>query len=131
MSANYYYFLLLLVLATALNVTAQTKASTSSSNLPKEVRGYKVHRAQVELQKTKETEKKTSKKNSEKNSENEEYQEVEPLLITLGEAELVSVTPLGVTFDVPVILAAVKQEGDVDRLVFEDMKVNDKAVTVD
>jgi hypothetical protein len=36
-----------------------------------------------------------------------------------------------VTFDVPVILAAVKQQGDVDLLVFEDMKVNDTPVTLD
>jgi hypothetical protein len=43
----------------------------------------------------------------------------------------VGVTPLGVTFDVPVILAAVKQQGDVDRLVFENMKVNDTPVTLD
>ncbi|HVQ38516.1 MAG TPA: hypothetical protein VMS31_13340, partial [Pyrinomonadaceae bacterium] len=36
-----------------------------------------------------------------------------------------------VTFDVPVIIAAVKQQGDVDLLVFEDMKVNDTPVNID
>jgi hypothetical protein len=36
-----------------------------------------------------------------------------------------------VTFDVPVILAAVKQQGEVDRLVFEDVRVNDIRVNLD
>ena len=116
----YHCFLILLVLASAIDAAAQPK---ESDTLPKEVRGYKVHRARVELKKTKESDL--------KNSEKEEYVEVEPLLIRLGEAKLVSVTPLGLTFDVPVILATVKQEGDVDRLVFEDMSVNDMPVNID
>ena len=96
------------------------------------MRGYKVHRAQVELKKTKESDKKKSDKKSEKNNgEPQEYDEAEPLLIRLGDAQLVSATPLGVTFDVPVILAAVKQQGDIDRLVFEDMRVNDTPVTLE
>ncbi len=42
-----------------------------------------------------------------------------------------SVSPLGVTFDVPVIIGAIKQEGEVDRLVFDDMRVNDTSVSID
>ena len=98
--------------------------------MPKKVRGYKVHSAQVEMKKP-ESGKKKDKKAEKEKFDKDEYDETEPLLIRLGEPELVGVTPLGVTLDVPVILAAVKQQGDVDLLVFEDMKVNDTPVTLD
>ena len=96
--------------------------------LPKEVRGYKVHRANVELKKVNTTE--TRERRATKDEEKDEYDETEPLLIRLGEPVLVKVSPLGVTFDLPVILAPVKQSGDVERLVFEDMRVNDIPVTL-
>ena len=123
----YRCFPILLVLVFAITVSAQRSNENAKDDAQlKEVRGYKIHRAQVELKKTKESDKKKSKK-----AEQEEYDETEPLLIRLGEAQLVSASPLGVTFDVPVILAAVKQQGDVDRLVFEDMSVNDTPVTLE
>jgi hypothetical protein len=127
MTLNVYCSLLfLLVLTCGFAVLAQQ----SNAPLPKEIRGYKIHRARVEMKKTNEPGKKPDKKSKEK-SEQDEYDEDEPLLVRLGEPELVSVSPLGVTFDVPVIVAAVKQQGDVDRIVFEDMKVNDTPVTID
>ncbi|HXD32672.1 MAG TPA: hypothetical protein VN643_16235 [Pyrinomonadaceae bacterium] len=119
-----YAFTILAVITFAITVPAQKSNETSQ---PKEVRGYKIHRAQVELKKPKESDKKKSGKNAER----DEYDEDEPILIRLGEARLVSTSPLGVTLEVPVVLAAVKQQGDVDRLVFEDMRVNDTAVTLD
>jgi hypothetical protein len=113
-------------------IVAAGQESTKSEALPKEVRGYKVHRAQVELKKPKESDKrKPDRKSANETSATDEYDEDEPLLIRLGEAQLVSATPLGVTFDVPVVLAAVKQQGDVDRLVFEDMRVNDTPVSLE
>lgn len=124
----YRCLLILLVLALAIVAAAQRSNEVAKSDAqPKEVRGYKIHRAQVELKKTKESDKKKSDKKAEK----EEYDEDEPLLIRLGDAQLISATPLGVTFDVPVILAAVKQQGDIDRLVFEDMSVNDTPVSLE
>ena len=124
----YRCLLILMVLTSAIDAAAQrSNESAKTDAQPKDVRGYKIHRAQVELKKTKESDKKKSDKKAEK----EEYDEDEPLLIRLGEAQLVSATPLGVTFDVPVVLAAVKQQGDIDRLVFEDMRVNDTPVTLD
>jgi hypothetical protein len=128
----YRSLLLLLLLTPAFDVLGQRSNEGTAGPLPKEVRGYKIHRAPVEMKKTNEPGKKKSDKKSEKEkSDKDEYDEVEPLLIRLGEPQLVEVTPLGVTFDVPVILAAVKQQGDVDLLVFEDMKVNDTPVTLD
>lgn len=128
----YRCFPILLVLTFAINLPAQrSDEGVKGDLLPKEVRGYKVHRAQVEMKKTESDTKKTDKKSEKGKADKDEYDEQEPLLIRLGEPELVGVTPLGVTFDVPVILAAVKQQGDVDRLVFEVMKVNDTSVAID
>ncbi len=128
----YRSLLILLVVTSGFGVLAQRSNEGTAGPLPKEVRGYKVHRAQVEMKKTKESDKKKpDKKTDKEKSDKDEYDEDEPLLIRLGEPELVGVTPLGVTFDVAVILAAVKQQGDVDLLVFEDMKVNDTPVTLE
>lgn len=132
MSLNIFRSLLvLLVLISGFDGLAQrSNESATSSPMPKEVRGYKIHRARVEMKKTAEPGKNKPDKKSKEKSETDEYDEDEPILIRLGEPELVSVTPLGVTFDVPVIVAAVKQQGDVDLLVFEDMRVNDTPVTI-
>lgn len=130
MTLNFYRSLLvLLVLTSGSGVLAQGSNEDTARPLPKEVRGYKVHRARVEMKKTSEASKKEKK--SKEKLEQDEYDEDEPLLIRLGEPELVSASPLGVTFDVPVIVAAVKQQGDVDLLVFEDMRVNDTPVRID
>ena len=111
--------LLLLLLVVGIEVAAQgAKAPDKSERLPKQVRGYEVQRAQVELKKS-------------KGAEKEVATEVEEILIRLGAAHLVEVTPLGVTFEAPAVLAAVKQEGNIDRLVFEDMRVNETPVTIE
>ena len=118
-----------LIIACALGTVALSMASQSNDQaLPKEVRGYKVHRAEVELKKS---EAKQSDSRKRRAADEQEYQQDEPLLVRLGEPKLVSVSPLGITFDVPVIIGAIKQEGDVDRLVFDDMRVNDIAVEID
>jgi hypothetical protein len=125
----YRSLLVLLVLLSGFDVLAQ-RANDDATPMPKEVRGYKVHRARVEMKKTSETGKDKADKKSKEKPDKDEYDEDEPILIRLGEPELVSATPLGVTFDVPVIVAAVKQQGDVDLLVFEDMRVNDTPVRI-
>jgi hypothetical protein len=123
--------LILLVLLPTLVALAQQNDDTNQP-MPKEVRGYKIHRAQVEMKKPGESKQKKLDKKSEKEKfERDEYDETEPLLVRLGEAELVGVTPLGVTLDVPVIIAPVNHQGDVDLLVFEDMRVNGTPVTLD
>jgi hypothetical protein len=130
MNLHHGCFVILLVLTTAIAGLAQSSTGNTTAD-PKEVRGYKVHRARVELKKTKESDKKKSDGKAQRSNSDEEYDEQEPLLIRLGEAKLISVSPFGVTFEVPVIVAAVKQQGNVDRLVFENMTVNDTPVTLD
>lgn len=107
--------------------------TNKEGNLPKEIRGYKVHNAEVELKKPKQSETRNRRATDEaiSSARSTEYHQDEPLLVRLGEAKLVSVSPLGVTFDVPVVIGAIKQEGDVDRLVFDDMKVNETSVHID
>lgn len=127
---KYQSLLLLIVLPSAFVALGQQPNEGTSRPLPKEVRGYKIHRAQVEMKKPIESGKKDKRSEKEK-FDKDEYDETEPILIRLGEAELVGVSPLGVTFDVPVIIAPVKHQGDVDLLVFEDIRVNDAPVTLD
>lgn len=87
---------------------------------PKEIRGYKVELARVEIKKQSAKE---AKKSSSDATDTDE-------LIQLGEPRVVGLSPLGITLEVPVTVAAVKQGGHVDFLTFEDMTVNSTPVTV-
>lgn len=117
-----------LLLAIVSVAAGQSTYPRQETPLPREVRGYKVHRARVEPAKPTTSE---SRSSSEQGAEKDDYDEAEPLQVRLGEPILVSVSPLGITFDIPVILPAVKQQGEVDLLVFEDMRVNDTGVTIE
>lgn len=103
--------------------TASTYPATPASRTyPKEIRGYKVERAKVDI-----------RKSSESNKDEEEGG-VAPdadALIRFGEPRVVRTTPLGITLEVPVTIAAVKQGGRVDFMAFEDMMVNDMPVTIE
>lgn len=102
---------------------ARTGAPASISNArdyPKEIRGYKVELANVEV-------KKQAAKGSGDSSDNESDPNT---LIQLGEPHVKSLTPLGVTLEVPVTVQPVKQGGRVDFLTFEDMVVNGTVVSV-
>ncbi|HKO36240.1 MAG TPA: hypothetical protein VJV21_07150 [Pyrinomonadaceae bacterium] len=123
------------------NVTAQ------GQTYPKEIRGYKVERAAVEL---KSTEKKkpsksgnssgggqdcsSSTRDNSSNQTSTTSSKAVPAvdqLITFGSPSIARVTPLGITFNVPVVVAPIKQSGKVDFLLFEDMMVNDHSIEID
>ena len=104
---------------------AEAKSKTGSSGIrsverdyPKEIRGYKVERARVELKKQPGAKDKTSSTDEPDD------------LIRLGDPRVVRVTPLGITLEVQVTVAPVKQGGRVDFLTFEDMTVNGTPVTL-
>lgn len=107
-------------------VFAQQPAAKSSSShpsplersYPKEIRGYKVELANVEI-----------KKQHAKGKEEAAGQDEEKL-IQLGEPRVTSLSPLGIGLEVPVTVAAIKQGGRVDFLTFEEMTVNGTTVTV-
>ena len=118
---------LFLCAALFLSAFAQQPAAQSSSShplpparhYPKEIRGYKVELARVEIKKQAG---KANGSTSESNSED--------ALIQLGEPKVTSLTPLGISLEVPVTVAAIKQGGRVDFLTFEEMTVNGTPVTV-
>ena len=93
--------------------------SSHARDYPKEIRGYKVERAEVELKRPRAADEDRANGTAQ-----------EPSLITLGEPRVTSISPLGVYLEVPVTVAAVKQGGRVDFLTFEDMVVNGTPVTI-
>ena len=99
----------------------QSKMGASAAHdYPKEIRGYKVELANVEV-------KKQTAKVVEGSSSDEANTDS---LIQLGEPRVRGLTPLGVTLEIPVTVSPVKQGGHVDFLTFEDMVVNGTTVTV-
>lgn len=95
----------------------QPVAATSTRAYPKEIRGYKLARAKVEIKKSKD--------------ERGQAGADADALIQFGEPRIAGMTPLGITMEVPVTVAAVKQGGRVDFLSFEDMVVNGTPVTIE
>ena len=125
-------------------MAAASFAQTGSERTyPKEIRGYKVERAVVEI-------KKPEEKGGSSKREPKDQPQTQPVtngqttstvtppadanpdaLIKLGKPQLARATPLGVTFEVPIVVAAVKQKGHIDFLSFEDMVVNGRSVEID
>jgi len=113
-----------------LTLTAVLALLTSSivvaqpEKYPKELRGYKVERTAVEMKLPDKTHRIEVDRDVESNPEVDQ-------LITFGAAHLARITPLGITFEVPIVVAPVKQSGHVEFLTFEDMSVNDHAVEIE
>lgn len=101
-------------------------ATQSQSDYPKEIRGYKIERAAVEM---KSSSADKSRNETSGNDSRDSASDVDQL-ITFSAPELVRATPLGITFDVPVVVAPVKQSGHVHFLLFEDVRVNGHSVEV-
>lgn len=124
------------VLAAQVCSIALSGMAAAQVDYPKEIRGYKVERAVVEIKKPDINEKKSESRKEPADELNtsasaESASSRGDRLITLGKPELARVTPLGVTFDVPIVVAPVKQSGHVEFLLFENMKVNDTSVEID
>ncbi len=66
----YRSFLTLLLMTCAFEVLAQ-RPGEETTPIPKEVRGYKIHRARVEMKRTNEPGKKPDKKSKEKSEQDE------------------------------------------------------------
>ena len=124
----------LLVIAIVGIALAQTR------EYPKEIRGYKVERAVVEVKgsdskETKSTGDKSqtpqqNSANANEPTDNQTRSDADTLL-RLGNPQLARVTPLGVTFEVPLVVAPVKRSGHVDFLLFEAMVINGTSVDID
>jgi len=122
---------------------------SQSREYPKEIRGYKVERAAIEL-KSRESEKRAKSTDKSGASSNNSATATTagtlpaptpaatPVsdsnvdqLITFDAPSLARVTPLGITLNMPVVIAPIKQSGHVDFLLFEDMTVNNHSVEID
>lgn len=124
---------LLLLFITSTTALAQTRS------YPKEIRGYKIERTAIEIKKPESKNGKTGKSQpapnaSDGNGQTEEQNVSDSdvdALIQFGKPQLARVTPLGITFKVPIVVAPVTQKGRVDFLMFEDMTINDTSVQID
>ncbi len=124
---------LLLLFITSTTALAQTRS------YPKELRGYKIERTAIEIRKPESGSGRTGKsqpsQNASKGGGRTEAQSASDsdvdALIQFGQPQLARVTPLGITFKVPIVVAPVTQKGRVDFLIFEDMTVNDTSVQID
>ena len=145
MKVRSFYLLGILVCGSASShAIAQPKA------YPKEIRGYKVERAAVEVKSTEAKKPSKSDKPAKPNqdggastssdgSSSAQTASASPSatdagvdqLITFGSPSIARVTPLGITFNVPVVVAPIKQSGKVDFLFFEDMTVNEHSIEID
>ena len=115
-------------------------ALSQTREYPKEIRGYKVERAVVEVKRADAKERKSTgdksqapQQNSPNANEpnNNQARSEGDTLIQLGKPQLGRVTPLGVTFEVPIVVAPVKHSGHVDFLLFEAMVLNGTSVDID
>jgi hypothetical protein len=122
---------------------------SQAGDYPKEIRGYKVERAAVELksrgnQKVAKTSQQTPRSNDNSSTAATPATSSAPTssppadsapnvdqLITFGKPSLARVTPLGITLNIPVVVAPIKQSGHVDFLLFEDMTINERTVEID
>ena len=109
-------------------ITSST-ALAQSRPYPKEIRGYKIERTAIEIKKP---DSKNRNSNSDGRTEAQNLSDSDvDALIQFGQPQLARVTPLGITFKVPIVVAPVAQKGRVDFLMFEDMSVNDTSVQID
>ena len=99
---------------------AMPSALSQTRTYPDKIRGYKVERTVVEIKKPEE---------SGKSNAASADSDVDSL-IKLGDPRLAKATPLGITLEVPIVVAPVKQSGRVDFLVFEDMLINGRSVDI-
>jgi hypothetical protein len=93
-----------------------------STIYPKEIRGYKVVRAAVELKQTKVRNPDTKAQTPSQPSTS---------LIQFGKPRIVRITPLGISLEIPIVVSPVRQKGRVDFLVFESITVNGTSVQID
>jgi hypothetical protein len=87
-----------------------------TQDLPKEIRGYKVHQAKISV------------KNQNKKSDVKDKSEA---FVKIGEPELTDVSLTGITFELPAEIESPAQNGTIDFLTFHDFRVNGLKVDVE
>lgn len=103
-------FVTVIVSAGAFSTLAQAGRGSSERVYPKEIRGYKLERVAIEPKQV------SSGASSE--------------ILTFGPASVISIAPLGVTLEIPIVISPVKQKGRVDFLTFYEVTINGTNVEV-
>ena len=107
-------------------VAVPANARAQNRTYPDKIRGYKVERTVVEVKRSKSNGANSNGKNGQVSLDDSSVDQ----LISLGKPTLARVTPLGITFEVPIVVAPVTQSGKVDFLVFDDMEINGHSVDI-
>ena len=119
-------------------LSATNVAQTPQRTYPSEIRGYKVAQARVIIQPTAdytpnasgspESSSQNATNNGASPSQGAAKQDTSDAMVTLGTPRVVKITPLGLTLEVPLTVAPLRQGGKVDFIAFEDITVNDGSV---
>lgn len=99
------------ILAALLDVSAQKK-----EDLPKEIRGYKVHRQTIRVDTSSDEKQPVSKADA---------------AVKIGEPLLVDAEVTGITFELSAEITSAEQSGKVDFLTFRGFRVNGVAVEIE
>jgi hypothetical protein len=114
-------------LVSAIAVLATAHAGRAQSRTyPDKIRGYKVERTVIEVKAPAANSGANNNRAPGKSANDPDIDR----LITFGQPSLARITPLGITFEVPIVVAPVTQSGKVDFLVFEDIEINGQAVRI-
>jgi hypothetical protein len=105
------------VFAVMLSLTSLVMAQ---EKLPDEIRGYKVQQAKVIVRNQSDKKTETANDNADADA-----------IVEFGEVKLASVSPLGITFEIPVTMLSPNQSGRIDFLTFDKMKVNGLDVKIE
>jgi hypothetical protein len=104
---------------------AAPDALAQTRTYPDKIRGYKVERTVVEVKRPSAKQ----RSNDQPGQSSTDDANVDQL-ISFGKPSVARLTPLGITFEVPMVVAPVTQSGKVDFLVFEDMEINGHSVNI-
>jgi len=89
-------------------------ASAYPQDLPKEIRGYKVHREKITVSSVKST-----------------VESPSGAFVKIGDPKLFELDVTGLTFELPAEITSADQSGKVDFLTFQNIKVNAISVDID
>jgi len=103
-------------LAAFIGVLFFLSSFATAQDLPKEIRGYKVHHAKISV------------KNK---SEKTDAKDKSEAFVEIGEPELIDVSLTGTTFEISAEIDSVEQSGTIDFLSFHDFRVNGLKVDVE
>lgn len=93
---------------------------SAQEDLPKEIRGYKVHKAKISV-----------RNETEKSGGKSAKTEAMEAFVKVSEPQFAEINLTGITFELNADIEAPEQSGKVDFLMFRNFRVNDLAVEVE